>query len=169
MIELIDEVRKYGDSIGGVVEVVTTGLPTGLGTPVFHKVDADLAQGLMSLGGIRGFEVGLGFAAAKMKGSSANDLMVKKKDGELGFKSNNAGGLLGGMTTGEDLVIRIAIKPTSSISKIQSTVDKEGNPKELKVKGRHDPCLCPRAVPIAEAMVNLVLVDQLLLSRTTRL
>ncbi len=169
MIELIDEVRKYGDSIGGVVEVVTTGLPTGLGTPVFHKVDADLAQGLMSLGGIRGFEVGLGFAAAKMKGSSANDLMVKKKDGELGFKSNNAGGLLGGMTTGEDLVIRIAIKPTSSISKTQSTVDKEGNPKELKVKGRHDPCLCPRAVPIAEAMVNLVLVDQLLLSRTTRL
>jgi chorismate synthase len=95
--------------------------------------------------------------------------MVKKKDGELGFKSNNAGGLLGGMTTGEDLVIRIAIKPTSSISKAQSTVDKEGNPKELKVKGRHDPCLCPRAVPIAEAMVNLVLVDQLLLSRTTRL
>jgi chorismate synthase len=169
MIELIDEVRKDGDSIGGVVEVVTTGLPTGLGTPVFHKVDADLAQGLMSLGGIRGFEVGLGFAAGKMKGSSANDLMVKKKDGELGFKSNNAGGLLGGMTTGEDLVIRIAIKPTSSISKTQSTVDKEGNPKELKVKGRHDPCLCPRAVPIAEAMVNLVLVDQLLLSRTARL
>ena len=169
MIELIDEVRKDGDSIGGVVEVVTTGLPTGLGTPVFHKVDADLAQGLMSLGGIRGFEVGLGFATAKMKGSSANDLMVKKKDGELGFKSNNAGGLLGGMTTGEDLVVRIAIKPTSSISKTQSTIDKEGNPKELKVKGRHDPCLCPRAVPIAEAMVNLVLVDQLLLSRTTRL
>jgi len=169
MIELIDKVRKDGDSIGGVVEVVTTGLPTGLGTPVFHKVDADLAQGLMSLGGIRGFEVGLGFAAAKMKGSSANDLMVKKKDGELGFKSNNAGGLLGGMTTGEDLVVRIAIKPTSSISKTQKTVDKEGNPKELKVKGRHDPCLCPRAVPIAEAMVNLVLVDQFLLSRTTRL
>jgi len=169
MIDLIDEVRKDGDSIGGVVEVVTTGLPTGLGTPVFNKVDADLAQGLMSLGGIRGFEVGLGFAAARMKGSSANDLMVKKKDGELGFKSNNAGGLLGGMTTGEDLVVRIAIKPTSSISKTQKTVDKEGNPKELKVKGRHDPCLCPRAVPIAEAMVNLVLVDQLLLSRTTRL
>ena len=169
MIKLIDQVRKEGDSIGGVVEVVTTGLPTGLGTPVFHKVDAELAQGLMSLGGIRGFEVGLGFKAAKMKGSKANDVMHKTKSGELGFKTNNAGGLLGGMTNGEDLVVRIAIKPTSSISKIQETVDKKGNPKELRVKGRHDPCLCPRAVPIAEAMVNLVLVDQLLLSRTTRI
>ena len=123
----------------------------------------------MSLGGIRGFEVGLGFKAAKMRGSKANDIMVKKKSGELGFKTNNAGGLLGGMTNGEDLVVRIAIKPTSSISKVQKTVDKKGNPKELRVKGRHDPCLCPRAVPIAEAMVNLVLVDQLLLSRTTRI
>ncbi len=169
MIELIDTVRKQGDSIGGVVEVVSTGLPTGLGTPVFHKVDAELAQGLMSLGGIRGFEVGLGFEAARMRGSQANDLMIKKDSGELGFKTNNAGGLLGGMTNGEDLVVRIAIKPTSSISKTQNTVDKSGNPKELKVKGRHDPCLCPRAVPIAEAMVNLVLVDQLLLSRTTRI
>jgi len=123
----------------------------------------------MSLGGIRGFEVGLGFEAATMKGSQANDVMYKKNSGELGFKTNNAGGLLGGMTNGEDLVVRIAIKPTSSISKVQQTVDKSGSPKELKVKGRHDPCLCPRAVPIAEAMVNLVLVDQLLLSRTARI
>ncbi len=169
MIELIDKVRKEGDSIGGVVEVVSTGLVPGLGTPVFHKVDAELAQGLMSLGGIRGFEVGLGFEAATMKGSRANDVMYRKDSGELGFKTNNAGGLLGGMTNGEDLVVRIAIKPTSSISKVQHTVDKSGEPKELKVKGRHDPCLCPRAVPIAEAMVNLVLVDQLLLSRTTRI
>jgi len=169
MIKLIDIVRKEGDSIGGVVEVVSTGLLPGLGTPVFHKVDAELAQGLMSLGGIRGFEVGLGFEAATMKGSQANDVMYKKDSGELGFKTNNAGGLLGGMTNGEDLVVRIAIKPTSSISKVQHTVDKSGSPKELKVKGRHDPCLCPRAVPIAEAMVNLVLVDQLLLSRTARI
>ncbi len=169
MIELIETVRKEGDSIGGVVEVVSTGLQAGLGTPVFHKVDAELAQGLMSLGGIRGFEVGLGFKAATMKGSQANDVMYTKDSGELGFKTNNAGGLLGGITNGEDLVVRIAIKPTSSISQVQHTVDKSGNPKELKVKGRHDPCLCPRAVPIAEAMVNLVLVDQLLLSRTTRI
>lgn len=169
MIALIDAVRKEGDSIGGTVEVVTKGLPPGLGSPVFNKIDADLASALMSLGGIRGFEVGLGFEASRKKGSQANDLMYKDKTGKLGFKTNNAGGLLGGITNGEDLVVRIAIKPTSSISKTQKTVDKFGNPKELVVKGRHDPCLCPRAVPIAEAMVNLVLADHLLMSRLSRL
>jgi chorismate synthase len=169
MIELIDKVRKEGDSIGGTVEVVSTGLPAGLGSPVFNKMDAELASALMSIGGIRGFEVGLGFKASRMKGSQANDLMYKDDNGDLRFKTNNAGGLLGGITNGEDLVVRIAIKPTSSISKTQHTVDKEGNPKELKVKGRHDPCLCPRAVPIAEAMVNLVLVDHLLQSKVARI
>lgn len=169
MIDLIESVRKGGDSIGGIVEVVSQGLPSGLGDPVFHKIDADLAAGIMSIGGIRGFEVGLGFKVAEMKGSEANDLMYKKEDGSLGFKTNNAGGLLGGITNGENLVVRIAIKPTSSISKIQETVDKHGNPKELKVKGRHDPCLCPRAVPILEAMVNLVLVDHLLISKMAKI
>lgn len=169
MIELIDTVRKDGDSIGGIVEVVSKGVPAGLGSPVFNKIEADLAAGLMSLGGIRGFEVGLGFRVAGLRGSEANDLLYKKDGGGLGFKTNNAGGLLGGITNGEDLIVRIAIKPTSSISKVQHTVDKEGNPRELKVKGRHDPCLCPRAVPIAEAMVNLVLADHLLLSRAARL
>ena len=169
MVEMIDVVRKEGDSIGGVVEVVSTGLMPGLGAPVFNKIDADLARGLMSIGGIRGFEVGLGFEASRMRGSEANDLMYKDEQGNLSFKSNNAGGLLGGITNGQDLVVRIAIKPTSSISKVQHTVDKHGNPKELKVKGRHDPCLCPRAVPIAEAMVNLVLADHLLMSRTSRI
>lgn len=169
MIKLIDEVRKEGDSIGGTVEVVSTGLPPGLGDPVFHKLDADLSSALMSVGGIRGFEVGMGFEASKRKGSRVNDVMYKDASGKLRFKTNNAGGLLGGITNGEDLVVRIAIKPTSSISKIQHTVDKYGNPKELRVKGRHDPCLCPRAVPIAEAMVNLVLVDHILLSRVSRI
>ncbi len=169
MAELIDSVRREGDSIGGVVEVVTRGLPPGLGSPVFNKVDADLASALMSIGGIRGFEVGLGFKAATMKGSQSNDLMFTDDRGNLGFKTNKAGGLLGGITNGEDLVVRIAIKPTSSISQVQHTVDKHGNPKELKVKGRHDPCLCPRAVPIAEAMVNLVLVDHLLISKVSKI
>jgi chorismate synthase len=169
MIELIEKVRKEGDSIGGTVEVVSRGLPPGLGSPVFNKLDADLASALMSLGGIRGFEVGMGFEASKKKGSQVNDVMYKDKTGRLRFKTNNAGGLLGGITNGEDLVVRIAIKPTSSISKTQHTIDKYGNPKELKVKGRHDPCLCPRAVPIAEAMVNLVLADHLLLSRSARI
>jgi chorismate synthase len=169
MIKLIEEVRKDGDSIGGTVEVVTTGLPPGLGSPVFNKIDADLAAALMSLGGIRGFEVGMGFEASKRKGSQVNDVMYKDDEGKLRFKTNNSGGLLGGITNGEDLVVRIAIKPTSSISKTQHTVDKHGRPKELKVKGRHDPCLCPRAVPIAEAMVNLVLVDHILQSRISRI
>jgi chorismate synthase len=168
MVELIEDVRKEGDSIGGLVEVVSKGVPAGLGSPVFNKIEADLAQALMSIGGIRGFEVGLGFEAARRKGSEVNDLMYKDDTGKLRFKTNNAGGLLGGITTGEDLIVRIAIKPTSSIPKVQKTVDKFGEEKDLVVKGRHDPCLCPRAVPIAEAMVNLVLVDHLLMSRVSR-
>jgi chorismate synthase len=168
MIELIEDVRREGDSIGGLVEVVSKGVPAGLGSPVFNKMEADLARALMSIGGIRGFEVGLGFEAARRKGSEVNDLMYKDDSGKLRFKTNNAGGLLGGITTGEDLIVRIAIKPTSSIPKVQKTVDKFGDEKDLVVKGRHDPCLCPRAVPIAEAMVNLVLVDHLLMSKVSR-
>ena len=169
MINLIEGVRKDGDSIGGIVEIVSSGLPVGLGNPVFHKIDADLAAALMSIGGIRGFEVGMGFESTRKMGSEVNDLMYKDESGRLRYRTNNAGGLLGGITNGEDLVVRIAIKPTSSIPKIQQTVDKFGNPKDLVVKGRHDPCLCPRAVPIAEAMVNLVLVDHLLMSRVSRI
>lgn len=165
MIDLIESVRKEGDSVGGTVEVVSRGLPTGLGEPVFNKLDADLARALMSIGGIRGFEMGMGFGVVERKGSQVNDLMYKKEDGTLGFRTNNSGGLLGGITSGADLVVRIAIKPTSSISQVQNTVDKEGEKTQLRVKGRHDPCLCPRAVPIAEAMVNLVLVDHLLTSK----
>ncbi len=168
MIELIEDVRREGDSIGGLVEVVSKGVPAGLGSPVFNKMEADLAGALMSIGGIRGFEVGLGFEAARRKGSEVNDLMYKDDTGKLRFKTNNAGGLLGGITTAEDLIVRIAIKPTSSIPKVQKTVDKFGDEKDLVVKGRHDPCLCPRAVPIAEAMVNLVLVDHLLMSKVSR-
>lgn len=165
MIDLIESVRKEGDSVGGTVEVVSRGLPAGLGEPVFNKLDADLARALMSIGGIRGFEVGMGFGVIERKGSQVNDLMYKKEDGTLGFRTNNSGGLLGGITSGADLVVRIAIKPTSSISQVQDTVDKKGEKTQLRVKGRHDPCLCPRAVPIAEAMVNLVLVDHLLISK----
>lgn len=165
IIDLIESVRKEGDSVGGTVEVVSQGLPSGLGEPVFNKLDADLARALMSIGGIRGFEVGMGFGVVEKKGSQVNDLMYKKEDGTLGFRTNNSGGLLGGITSGADLVVRIAIKPTSSISQVQDTVDKRGEKTQLQVKGRHDPCLCPRAVPIAEAMVNLVLVDHFLISK----
>ncbi len=169
MFDLIDSVRRQGDSIGGTVEVVTKGLPAGLGDPVFHKLDADLASALMSIGGIRGFEVGMGFEVTRKKGSQANDLMVNRGDNSTGFKTNNAGGILGGITNGEDLVVRIAVKPTSSISKTQKTVDKKGSMRDLIVRGRHDPCLCPRAVPIAEAMVNLVLADHILIHKGSRI
>jgi chorismate synthase len=169
MVELIEKVRREGDSIGGVVEVVSVGVPPGLGSPVFNKIEADLAGALMSIGGIRGFEVGLGFETARRMGSEVNDMMYTDDSGNLRFKTNNAGGLLGGITNGEDLVVRVAIKPTSSIPKVQKTVDKQGIQKDLVVKGRHDPCLCPRAVPIAEAMVNLVLVDHLLMSKVARI
>lgn len=169
MIELIEKVRREGDSIGGIVEVVSTGVPPGLGDPVFDKMDADLAGALMSIGGVRAFEVGIGFEAARRRGSEVNDLMYMDDSDRLRFKTNNAGGILGGITNGENLVVRIAIKPTSSIPKTQDTVDKFGNPRDLVVKGRHDPCLCPRAVPIAEAMVNLVLVDHLLMAKAARI
>ncbi len=169
MIELIEQVRREGDSIGGVVEVVSIGVPPGLGDPVFNKIDADLAAALMSIGGVRGVEIGMGFEVGRRRGSEVNDVMYMNDKGELRFKTNNAGGILGGITNGENIVVRIAIKPTSSIPKIQQTVDRFGRPVELVVKGRHDPCLCPRAVPIAEAMVNLVLVDHLLMSRVSRL
>src|SRR3989337_1112412 len=135
----------------------------------FNEIDADLAQALMSIGGIRGFEVGMGFEVSRRKGSEVNDVMYIDDSNRLRFKTNNAGGILGGITSGENLVVRIAIKPTSSIPKTQETVDKHGNVKELVVKVRHDPCLCPRAVPIAEAMVNLVLVDHLLMSKVARI
>lgn len=169
MIKLIDGVRREGDSIGGIVEIVSIGVTPGLGEPVFNKIDADLAAALMSIGGIRGFEVGMGFEVARRRGSEVNDVMYMDDSGKLRFGTNNAGGILGGITNGENLIVRIAIKPTSSIPKVQQTVDKFGSPKDLIVKGRHDPCLCPRAVPIAEAMVNLVLVDHLLMAKVSRI
>ena len=159
MSELIDQVRREGDSIGGIIEVVSIGIPAGLGSPVFNKIDARLASAIMSIGGVRGFEIGMGFAISEKKGSEVNDVMKGKKKGKVVFNSNNAGGILGGITNGQDLVVRFALKPTSSISKKQKSINKKGTVKNLRVTGRHDPCLCPRAVPIAEAMVNLVLID----------
>jgi len=168
MIKLIESVRKELDSVGGVVEVVSIGVPPGLGDPVFGKLDADLSGALMSIGGIRGVEIGMGFEITRRRGSQVNDSMYTDEEGRLRFRTNNAGGIQGGISTGENIVVRIAVKPTSSIAKPQETVDRFGEKREISVKGRHDPCLCPRAVPIAEAMVNLVLVDHLLLSKVAR-
>jgi len=169
MSSIIDNVRREGDSIGGVIEVRTIGLPAGLGSPVFNKIDAKLASAIMSIGGVRGFEIGMGFSISEKKGSEVNDIMTGKKKGKVMFSSNNAGGILGGITNGQDLILRFALKPTSSISKPQKSIDRFGKVKNLKVKGRHDPCLCPRAVPIAEAMVNLVLIDAIFENKLSKI
>jgi chorismate synthase len=158
MEKAILDAKAEGDSVGGIVKVVVKGLPVGIGEPVFGKLDAELAKALMSIPAVKGVEIGAGFAAAGKKGSQMNDEMVPGK-GKAEFKSNNAGGVLGGISTGQDLVLRIAVKPTSSIALEQETVDEKMKSRKIKTEGRHDPCICPRIVPVAEAMVALTLQD----------
>ena len=158
-------VKAEGDSTGGIVEVVATGVPVGLGEPVYDRLDADLAKALMSINAIKGVEIGLGFRSIALKGSEHNDEFYTDAFGRVRTRTNHAGGMLGGISNGEDIVVRIAVKPPSSISKSQHSVTKTGTPVELEVHGRHDPCLCPRAVPVAEAMVALVLADHWLRGR----
>lgn len=159
MIALIEEVRKDLDSIGGVCELVATGVPPGLGEPVFDKLKADLAKGFLSLPAVTAFEYGAGFAVATSRGSQNNDPFIRKSDGTIGTPSNRHGGMLGGITSGQPIVCRVAVKPTSSLPKPQKTVTRQGEPTEIVTKGRHDPCLLPRFVVMGEAMFALVLVD----------
>lgn len=161
MIALIEAVRKDRDSLGGVAEIVATGLPAGLGEPVFDKLKADLAHGLMSIPAVTGFEYGSGFAAAGMRGSEHNDAFSVEA-GRIATLSNHHGGMLGGITSGSALIVRVAVKPTSSIAKQQVTVDRQGRATTIRTKGRHDPCLLPRFVPVGEAMVLLTLADHML-------
>ena len=161
MEKIIENVKEEGDSIGGVAEIIVRNCPTGLGDPVFDKLDAELSKALMSIGAVKGVEFGSGFSVANRKASENNDEMNRN-----GFVSNNAGGILGGISTGQDIVIRIAVKPTPSIFKKQKTVDKNGKEKEIKIKGRHDPCIVPRIVPVAESMAALALVDRFLIQRS---
>jgi chorismate synthase len=159
MIALIEEVRKEQDSIGGVCELVATGVPPGLGEPVFDKLKADLAKGLLSLPAVMAFEYGAGFAVATARGSANNDPFIAKGGGQIGTETNRHGGMLGGISSGEPIVCRVAVKPTSSLPRPQRTVTRTGEPTEIATRGRHDPCLLPRFVPMGEAMVALVLVD----------
>jgi len=161
MVGLVERARKNGDSVGGVVEVRAMGAPAGLGEPVFGKLDADLAAGLMSIGGVKGVEIGAGFAAASRLGSENADPVLYRR-GKFFTRSNRGGGILGGISTGEEIICRIAVKPTSSIALPQKTVTERGKPATIQIQGRHDPCLCPRIAPVAEAMVALVLADHLL-------
>lgn len=165
MIKLIDDVRKKCDSVGGVVEAVVHGCPPGLGDPVFGKLNAKIAFGLMSIGTIRGVEFGLGFEATKMTGAKHNDKFFM--DGKrVRTMTNHAGGILGGISNGEDILLRVGVKPPSSIAQSQQTVDTKGHDVNIEVKGRHDPCICPRVVPVVEAMIALTIVDCLLLQKT---
>jgi chorismate synthase len=154
MEELIEQVRSEQDSIGGVIECHATGVPVGLGEPVFDKLDALLAQAVMSIGSVKGVQIGDGFACASMKGSQCND----QRDSS-GFLSNHSGGILGGISSGQEIVLQAAIKPTPSISLKQKTVDTDNVERILEIKGRHDPCICPRAVVVVESMVALTLLD----------
>ncbi len=162
MIELIEQTGRQGDSIGGVVECVARGLPKGLGMPVFDKIEADLAKGVMSLPASKGFEIGSGFAGTLMTGSEHNDEFYTDDVGEIRTVTNRSGGIQGGITNGENIIIRVAFKPTATIRKEQRTVTQTGEETLLAAKGRHDPCVLPRAVPMVEAMVALVLCDHLM-------
>ena len=168
MINAIMRARKKGDSLGGIVEVVAKGVPAGLGEPVFDRLDADLAKAVMSMPAVKGVEIGVGFQSATMKGSECNDAFVMKNK-KVATASNNAGGILGGISNGMDIVLRLVVKPTSSINKAQDTVTQKGKKAKIRVEGRHDPCVATRAVPIAEAMVALTLIDHLYRTKFSRL
>jgi chorismate synthase len=165
MVELIESVRNQGDSIGGVVECVARRVPRGLGDPVFDKLEADLAKAVMSLPATKGFEIGSGFAGTVMTGSEHNDEFYTDENGEIRTVTNRSGGVQGGISNGENILIRVAFKPTATIRKEQRTVTNDGEEVTLAAKGRHDPCVLPRAVPMVEAMVALVLCDHLLRQR----
>lgn len=158
MIHAIDEARSQRDSLGGVVSCVCRNVPAGLGEPVFDKLEAKLAQAMLSIPATKGFEIGSGFSGTRMRGSEHNDVFVRKGQG-LGTRTNFSGGIQGGISNGEPIVFRVGFKPTATIGLAQETVDFDGNPMVLEAKGRHDPCVVPRAVPIVECMAALVIAD----------
>lgn len=163
--DYLDSLRKAGNSVGAVIEVTASGLPAGLGAPVYGKLDTDLASAMMSINAVKGVEIGEGMAAAALTGVDNADEIFLGNDGQPVYSSNHAGGILGGISTGQDVVVRFAVKPTSSILTPRQTITKEGKATEIITKGRHDPCVGIRAVPVGEAMMACVLLDHLLLHR----
>jgi chorismate synthase len=172
MVDLIGELRKDQDSIGGIAEIVARGVPAGLGEPAFDKLKADLGKALFSLPAVLGVEYGVGFGAALLRGSQNNDAFVRSSDASghavTTTRSNRHGGMLGGISSGQPIVLRAAIKPTSSLPREQDTVTREGEPTTIRTKGRHDPCLLPRFAPMGEAMVAIVIADHFLRQRAQR-
>jgi chorismate synthase len=167
--EYLEKIRKSGSSCGAVIEVVAEGVPAGLGAPVYGKLDADLASAVMSINAVKGVEIGDGFAAAMLSGEENADEMRAGNESGPRFLSNRAGGILGGISSGQPIVVRFAVKPTSSILSPRKTIDVHGNETEIVTKGRHDPCVGIRAVPIGEAMMALVLADHALRHRAQNL
>jgi chorismate synthase len=164
MIQQIDQVRRDGDSVGGVIECAIRGVDAGLGEPVFDKLEAELAKGMLSLPATKGFEIGSGFSAVTMRGSEHND-RFETRDGRVGTTTNFSGGVQGGISNGENIIFRVAFKPTSTIAREQQTITTSGEATTIAPGGRHDPCVLPRAVPMVEAMAALVLCDLALRQR----
>ena len=167
MVEAIERAKAEHDSLGGIVEVRATGVPVGLGEPTFDKLDALIAQAMLSIPAVKGVELGEGFGVVRSRGSEANDAFYAE-DGRVRTRTNTAGGTLGGISSGEEIVVGLAVKPTSSVARPQETVDTSLQPRTILVEGRHDPSVLPRAVPVAEAMLAIVLADLLLLNRAAR-
>jgi chorismate synthase len=163
--EYLDGLRKSGESVGAIIEVVARGVPAGLGAPIYGKLDTDLAAAMMSINAVKGVEIGEGMASAMLTGTQNADEIYMGNDGTPKFSSNHAGGILGGISTGQDIVVRFAVKPTSSILSTRKTITKSGEETEIITKGRHDPCVGIRAVPVGEAMMACVILDHLLLHR----
>jgi chorismate synthase len=168
MIARVDQARRSLDSLGGIVEVRARGVPPGLGEPVFDKLQADIGKAMFSIPAIKGLEFGEGFGVVNLRGSQNNDPFIRRDDGSIGTSANRHGGILGGISTGEEIVLRLAAKPPASIARPQQTVDRDGEPATIEVHGRHDPTVLPRLVPVAEAMLALVLADHLLRQRLAR-
>mgnify|MGYP003668713917 CR=1 FL=1 len=168
MIDRIKEVKKIGDTLGGVVSSYITGVSAGLGEPVFDKLHADLAKAMLSINAVKGFEYGSGFAAAAMRGSEHNDLFVQENN-QISTKTNHSGGIQGGISNGAPIYFRVAFKPVATIMQDQQTIDNQGRETEIKGKGRHDPCVVPRAVPIVESMAAIVILDHYLRNKSSRI
>ncbi len=168
MEELIKEVKADGDTIGGIIQCVVSGCPVGLGSPEFDKLHAVLGKAMLSINAVKGFEYGEGFAGVTQRGSEQNDLFCIDSENNVRMQTNNSGGVQGGLSNGEDIVFRVAFKPVATLLREQPTIDKLGNATTLLARGRHDPCVLPRAVPVVEAMAAMVILDELLIDRCAR-
>lgn len=165
MEELIAGVKKEGDTVGGIITCIIRNVPVGLGEPVFDKLHADLGKAMLSINAVKGFEIGSGFSASRMRGSEHNDIFISE-EGKIKTETNHSGGIQGGISNGMDIIFNVAFKPVATIMQSQKSIDKDGNSIELEGKGRHDPCVLPRAVPIVEAMAAIVLADHFLRNKT---